>query len=156
VNENAFVSIVQTRPFPAFGRPVHLRGSPHRLQPGISPHALRIPPHDGHPALRELQSSGFRSALVCFRLSPSCPFRLFHTFLSSRPARHYPRFWIQRPSSGRRRDLNPPDQTRCSAHTTEQSAPGCRIGTFGLTVRPLVPFPLPSPARFSSSVRKPG
>jgi hypothetical protein len=28
---------------------------------------------------------------------------------SPRPARHYPRFWIRRPSSGRRRDLNPPD-----------------------------------------------
>jgi hypothetical protein len=25
---------------------------PNRLQPGISPHALRIPPRDGHPALR--------------------------------------------------------------------------------------------------------
>ena len=28
VNESAFVSIVQTRPCPTFGRPVHLRGSP--------------------------------------------------------------------------------------------------------------------------------
>ena len=37
---------------PTFGRPVHLRGSPHRLRPGTSPHALRIPPHGGHPALR--------------------------------------------------------------------------------------------------------
>jgi hypothetical protein len=26
--------------------------SPHRLRPGIPPQALRIPPHDGHPALR--------------------------------------------------------------------------------------------------------
>ena len=43
------------------------------------------------------------------RLSPSCPFRLLHTFHSLRPARHYPRFWIQRSSSERRRDLNPPD-----------------------------------------------
>jgi hypothetical protein len=33
----------------------------------------------------------------------------------------------------------------------------CRcFGTFGLVGRPLVPFPLPSPPRFSSSVRKPG
>jgi len=37
----------------------------------------------------------------------------------------------------------------------EQSAPGVRIGTFGLTRLPLVPFPLSSPTRFSSSVRKP-
>jgi hypothetical protein len=40
--------------------------------------------------------------------------------------------------------------------TTEQSAPGLRIGTFSLTVLPLVPFPLPSQAKFSSSLRKPG
>jgi hypothetical protein len=125
VNENAFASILQARPCPAFGRPVHLRGSPHRLQPGTSPHALRIPPRDGHPALQESQSGGFRSALVCFRLSPSCPFRPLHTFHSSRPARHYPRFWIRRSSSERRRDLNPPDQTRCSAHNTP-AADFCR------------------------------
>ena len=29
-----------------------------------------------------------------------------------------------------------------------------RIGTFGLTVPPLVPFPFASPTRFSSSVQK--
>ena len=110
MNEYAFAFIVQARPCPTFGRPVHLRGSPHRLQPGTSPHALRIPPRDGHPALRELRSGGSRSALVCFRLSPSCPFRPLHTFHSSRPARHYPRFWIQRSSFERRRDWNPPDQ----------------------------------------------
>src|SRR5580658_2263585 len=73
-------------------------------------HALRIPPRDGHPALQELRSGGSRSALVCFRLSPSCPFRPLHTFHSSRPARNYPRFWIRRSSFERRRDLNPPDQ----------------------------------------------
>ncbi len=39
--------------------------------------------------------------------------------------------------------------------TTRQSAPDWRIGTFGLAELPLVPFPLSSPARFSSSVRKP-
>ena len=38
------------------------------------------------------------------------------------------------------------------AHT----APGRCIGTFGLGFSALVPFPLASPARFSSSVRKPG
>src|SRR5215469_120438 len=43
------------------------------------------------------------------RLSPSCPFRRLHTFLSLRPARHYPRLWIRRSSFERRRDLNPPD-----------------------------------------------
>jgi len=51
--------------------------------------------------------------LGCVRLSPSCPFRLLHTFHFPRPATYYRRFWIQRPSSERRRDLNPPDQ--CAA-----------------------------------------
>ena len=70
VNENAFASIVQARPCPTFGRPVRHRGGPHRLRPGTSPHALRIPPHDGHPALRSSSSSGFRSTLAVsgFRL----------------------------------------------------------------------------------------
>ncbi len=45
---------MQTRPSPTFGRPVHLRGGPHRLQPGTSPHALPIPSHDEHPALRRI------------------------------------------------------------------------------------------------------
>src|SRR5262249_26516422 len=47
--------------------------------------------------------------LGCLQLSLSCPFRLLHTFLSLRPARHYPRLWIRRSSSERRRDFNPPD-----------------------------------------------
>src|SRR6267154_3265389 len=51
--------------------------------------------------------------LGCVRLSLSCPFRLLHTFHFLRPATYYRRFWIQRPSSERRRDLNPPDQ--CAA-----------------------------------------
>ena len=48
--------------------------------------------------------------LGCIQLSPSCPFRLLHTSSLLRPARHYSRLWIQRPSSGRRRDFNPPEQ----------------------------------------------
>src|SRR5271169_4744627 len=94
VNENAFVSIVQTRPYPTFGRPVHLRGSPHRLRPGTSPHALRIPSRDGHPALRNHYQRWLQVRLGCIQLSPACPFRPLHTFHSFRPARHYPRFWI--------------------------------------------------------------
>jgi hypothetical protein len=39
---------------------------------------------------------------------------------------------------------------------TGQSAPGQRIGTFGLAGPPLEPFPLASPVRFSSSAREPG
>ena len=63
---------------------------------------------------------GFRSALICFQLSLSCPFRLLHTFHSLRPARHYPRFWIRRSSSERRRDLNPHEQ-RAAQHTPRSS-----------------------------------
>jgi len=61
--------VLRTRPCPTFGRPVHL-GFPHRLRPGTSPHALQIPPHGGHPALRSTASSGSRSALAVssFRL----------------------------------------------------------------------------------------
>src|SRR6516225_1844263 len=71
VNECAFVSIVQTRPAPIFGRPVHRRGRPHRLRPGTAPQALRIPPCDGHPALRSARWLQVRLGRI--RLSPSCP-----------------------------------------------------------------------------------
>ena len=120
VNENAFASIVQARPCPTFGRPVPLRGSPHRLQPGTSPHALRIPPRDGHPALRGLRSGGSRAALVCFRLSPSCPFRPLHTFRFSGQRGYSPRLWIRRSSFDRRRDFNPPEQ-RAAQRTSSPS-----------------------------------
>ena len=63
---SAFVAIVPTRPCPLFGRPVHRRGSPHRLRPGASPHALRIPPHGGHPALLSLDGRGQRGITPTF------------------------------------------------------------------------------------------
>ena len=63
--DHAFVAIVPTRPGPLFGRPVHPWGSPHRLRPGTSPQALRIPPRGGHPALRSTASDGSRSAWLC-------------------------------------------------------------------------------------------
>ena len=72
VNENAFAPIVRARPCPTFGRPVHRRGSPHRLRPGTSPHALRIPPRGGHPALR-LAERWLQVRLGGVRLSPACP-----------------------------------------------------------------------------------
>jgi hypothetical protein len=105
---NAFAPIVRARPCPIFGRPVRLRGSPHRLQPDTSPHALPIPDRSGHPALRYL-CNRLQVRLGCVRLSPSRPFRLLHTALLSRPARHYPRFRIRRSSSERRGDFNPHD-----------------------------------------------
>ena len=114
VNENAFASIVQARPCPTFGRPVHLRGSPHRLQPGTSPHALRIPSHDGHPALRK--QGGFRSALACFRLSLSCPFRLLHTFPFSGQRRITPAFGYSAPHSSARGTLTLLSNALLSTH----------------------------------------
>src|SRR6266567_3521776 len=107
---NAFASLLQARPSPAFGRPVHLRGSPLDYGP-----VLLLMPFEFHLAMDTLPSGvplsgGFRSVLICFRLSPLCPFRRRHTFHSLRPATHYRRFRIQRSSSERWRDLNPPDQ----------------------------------------------
>jgi len=90
--------------------------SPIRLQPDTSPQTLRIPDRSGHPVLRDTPSNWLQVRLGCFRLSPACPFRLLHTLLLSRPARHYPRFWIQRPSSERRGDFNPHDS--CAAQRT--------------------------------------
>ena len=102
---------MQARPCPTFGRPVRLRGSPHRLRPGTSPHALRIPPHDGHPALRSAaQEDGSRSALAVSSFRFRARVGLFIPSFFLRPARHYPRFWIWLPSSGRQRDFNPPEQ----------------------------------------------
>jgi hypothetical protein len=63
-----------------------------------------------------MSSNWLQVRLGCIRLSPSCPFRLLHTFLLSRPARRYPRFRIQRPSSERRGDFNPHDS--CAAQRT--------------------------------------
>src|SRR5262249_44327639 len=48
--------------------------------------------------------------LGCIRLSPSCPFRLLHTFHFSGQRGYQPRLWIRRSSSERRRDFNPPER----------------------------------------------
>src|SRR5215813_15511161 len=58
----------------------------------------------------ESQVGGFRSALACFRLSLSCPFRLRHTLHLLRPARRYSRVRIWRSSFEHQRDFNPPEQ----------------------------------------------
>ena len=58
--------------------------------------------------------------LGCVQLSPACPCRCLHT-CHLRPARHYPRLWIRPPSSGGRRDFNPPDQ--CAAWRTIRASP---------------------------------
>src|SRR5215813_15389114 len=65
------------------------------------------------------------------RLSPACPFRLLHTLRSLRPARHYPRFWIQRSSSERWRDLNPPNLS--AAQRTLRTSPPPQCAQLSLT-----------------------
>jgi hypothetical protein len=64
--DRAFVAIVPTRPCPLFGRPVHRRNGFRRLRPGASPHALRIPPHGGHPALLGGCRRGQRGVTLAF------------------------------------------------------------------------------------------
>src|SRR5215831_127411 len=86
---NAFAPIVRARPCPIFGRPVHRRGRPLDYSPILL-----------------LKLFGFRIA----------PDTLSSTGLRRRPARHYPCLWIQRPSSERWRDFNPPD-SRATQHT---------------------------------------
>ena len=116
MNENAFASIVQARPCPTFGRPVHLRGSPHRLQPGTSPHALRIPPHDGHPALRKTARIGSRSALAVsgFRLRARLGFSIPSSF--SGPRGITPAFGYDAPHSSARGTSTLPINALLSAH----------------------------------------
>ena len=127
---NAFAPILRARPCPIFGRPVRLRGRPHRLQPDTSPHALRIPDRSGHPALRDISSSWLQ-VLGRVRLSPSCPFRLLHTRLLSRPARRYPRFRIRPSSSERRGDFNPHDSR--AAQRTLRAGPTSPSGSSSAT-----------------------
>src|ERR1700758_811786 len=78
---NAFASYTQARPVPPFGRPVHLRGSPLDYGP-----VLLCMPFGFHLAMDTLPSRGYERRLQvhlgCVRLSPSCPFRLLHTFHS--------------------------------------------------------------------------
>src|SRR5215467_3353535 len=95
---NAFAPIVRARPNPIFGRPVH-QGSP---------------PFDYSPILL-LKPFGFRIA----------PDTLSSIGLRRWPARHYPRLRIQRPSSGRRRDFNPPDSCAAQRTLLRSPTPAC-------------------------------
>src|SRR5262249_57533849 len=116
---NAFAPIVRARPNPIFGRPVH-QGSP---------------PFDYSPILL-LKPFGFRIA----------PDTLSSIGLRRWPARHYPRLRIQRPSSGRRRDFNPPDS--CAAQRTLWQSLTVLDPAPSATAPPLPPSdppPLPPP-----------
>ena len=84
------------------------------------------------------------------RLSPACPFRLLHTFLSLRPARHYPRLWIQRSSPERRRDLNPPDlgaaqRTLCRSQTSLDRASAATVPHLPAADHPIPTGPMANP-----------
>src|SRR6516165_12792872 len=57
--------------------------------------------------------------LFGFRIAPDT---LSSTGLRRWPARHYPCLWIQRPSSERWRDFNPPD-SRATQHTLRTPPP---------------------------------
>jgi hypothetical protein len=121
VNENAFAPIVRARPCPAFGRPVHRRGSPHRLRPGTSPHTLRIPPHGGHPVLRSNTESGFRFTLAVssFRFRARLGFSIPSLFSGQRGISPLldTALLIRAPEG-----LQPSRTMRCSAPTTNLSA----------------------------------
>ena len=101
---------------PPFGRLVHRRGSPIDYGP-----VLLLMPFGFHLAMDtlpsgELQVAGFRSALACLRLSPSCPFRLLHTFLSPGPRGITPAFGYGAPHSNARGTLTLPINALLSAH----------------------------------------
>src|ERR1700730_13953150 len=91
---NAFAPIVWARPNPIFGRPVH-QGSP---------------PIDYSPILL-LKPFGFRIAPDTLSSDEN--------LVSQRGIT--PAFGIQRPSSERRRDFNPPDS--CAAQLTLRTSP---------------------------------
>src|SRR6185369_131463 len=67
---------------------------------------LLLMPFGFHLAMDTLPSGttsgGFRSALLCFRLSPSCPFRLLHTYLSPGQRGITPAFGYSAPHSSAR------------------------------------------------------
>src|SRR3954453_18448098 len=65
------------------------------------------------------------SPWLCPSFPTSCPCRVRHGRVP-RPTRRYPRLWIDRPSFGRPRDLNPPDQN-AAQHTLPAPSPPSRL-----------------------------
>lgn len=159
VNENAFAPIVRARPCPTFGRPVYPRSG----SPLITARYFSAYPSDSTSRWTPCPPKSCRNRLQvhlgCFQLSPSCPFRLLHTSSFLRPARRYSRFWIQRSSFERRRDLNPPEQRAAQRTLRPFPSPGLAVALLlaTLEVRPPplrgspnypdrlanMPFPLP-------------
>src|SRR4051794_19766161 len=80
------------------------------------------------------------SPWLCPSFPTSCPCRVRHGRVPQ-PTRHYPRLWIGRPSSGRSRDFNPPDQdaaqhTLRAPPTSAAAGPVSRERPVGRPVRP--------------------
>ena len=119
VDESAFASIVQARPCPTFGRPVR-----HGVAPSTTARYCSANPSDPTsrwaPCPPQFRRGGSRSTLAVsgFRLRARVGVSIT---CHLRPARHYPRLWIRPPSSGDRRDLNPPDH--CAAWRTLRASP---------------------------------
>src|ERR1019366_3093602 len=61
-------------------------------------------------------SGGFRFALICIRLSPSCPFKLLHTFLSPGPRGITPAFGYGAPHPSARGTSTLLNNALLSAH----------------------------------------
>src|SRR5215472_3624310 len=102
VNENAFASIVQARPVPPLADRFLVGVAPIDYSP-----VLLLMPFRFHLTMDTLPSGdpqvgGFRSALACFRLSLSCPFRLLHTPTFSGPRGITPAFEYGTPHSSAR------------------------------------------------------
>src|SRR4051794_10101683 len=112
VDENAFAPIVRARPRPTFGRPVHHGDGSPRYGPVLlrKPFGSRLAADTLPSGCPCGQSTAVgTSPWLCPSFPTSCPCRVRHGRVPQ-PTRHYPRLWIGRPSSGRSRDFNPPDQ----------------------------------------------
>jgi hypothetical protein len=96
VNENAFASIVQARPCPTFGRPVHLWDRSLDYGPVLlrKPFGFHLAVDTLPSGCRLRQSMNVDAFPWLFPPFPtSCPFRV-HLIHTPRPARNYPRLWI--------------------------------------------------------------
>ena len=103
-------------PYTIVGRPVH-----HGISPSIAARYFSscpsdstsrwtpCPPRPGRCSLPPTLGCLACSFAPRFQASASLDLTLGFHLYDQRPARHYPRFRIRRPSSERRRDLNPPD-----------------------------------------------
>jgi len=81
---------------------------PHRLQPGTSPQALRIPPYDD--TLPPEYGKQWLQVVLAYQLSLRARLDVSIPSAFSGPRAITPRFWIWRPSFERQRDFNPPEQ----------------------------------------------